>query len=769
MKIRNFMRIIRQEYQHSIYLKKVLYSYLLISCIIFSLFSIMLFFMTNKNYSTALEDLQDQTIEQAHSVNQTILKDLVSCCYNLLDNSSMTEILYSDQYNTTIALEAAELNDNLRKTSSLIVSSYFINFRTGTVIDQNGRSTIGNHPDQQAFEMLSEMTPSVTPLFFYPRRIDYMVNKKTYPDIPVLTMVFYRNKSGALVLNLDYEAYREMLSLDESNYVDITLVCSTGNVICSSDSTLFGADYSQNELYRKIQDASGRRGSFFYGKNGKRYSIKYIKNEGLDITYICSLNKLLIYPENSMLSSLFGYTVFYLLLGFALSLFLSWLIYKPLRQLKGYIASHSTSAALQPESAEPVNDFNYLSNAYQEVLDINTRLQDVSHAWQREQSNKVLKYLLTDPEGIYPMYASELEALNAGFHEKDYQILLFGIDPSSLQTGMETEANLLKYVIQNVTGELLSSAFLTQHIEMASPYVTFLLNFSQPEPEKMNELIRQAQAFILKHYHITFSAGIGDTVQDITELSLSYQSAYEAFSQRFLSGNGSVHTADMLRLTPVHDQQYPFAVSDALIATIRSLASANVADQVHAFVTAVESYNIDQILCFILQLSSSLQKLESTNYIETAGNWDYRTLEQSTLADLEKRLVERCLFDIEQLTNIKDASSEKKELISQILSLVEENIYNPSLSVVFLADKVHLSVNYLRNIFKENTGDSLSGYITQKKLELICDLLQNTDMPLSDISDKLGFSTKNYFFTFFKKHTGMTPNDYRRKWKGQGE
>ena len=82
--------------------------------------------------------------------------------------------------------------------------------------------------------------------------------------------------------------------------------------------------------------------------------------------------------------------------------------------------------------------------------------------------------------------------------------------------------------------------------------------------------------------------------------------------------------------------------------------------------------------------------------------------------------------------------------------------------MVFLADHVHLSVNYLRNVFKDNTGDSLSAYITQKKLALICDLLQNTDMPLSEISDKLGFSTKNYFFTFVKKHTGMTPGDYRK-------
>lgn len=764
MKFRKLIKIFRQEYQNSIYLKKVLYSYLLVTCMIFILFSIMLFIMTNKNYSAAMEDLQDQTITQAYSANQTILKDLVGYCYHLLENTSMSEILYGDKYNISIALDATELHNNLEQTSSLIVSSYFINFRTGTIIDQNGRMAISNHADQQIFEMLQEMTPGITPLFCYPRLINHTIDKKAFMDTPVLTMVFYRNKSGALVLNLDYEAYRAMLSLDNSNYVDITLVCSTGNVICASDSSLFGQDYSQNELYQKIQNSAENRGSFLYTSDGSRYSVKYIKNVGLGITYICALSKLLIYPDNSLLPSLIGYTLFYLVLGFALSLFLSWVIYNPLRQLKNYIASHSQTS-LQNENAEPINDFNYLSNAYQEVLDINTRLQDVSLAWQTEQNNKLMKYLLTDPEGVYRMYAAELESLNAVFHEKNYRILLLGIDPASLQTEIEMEASLLKYVIQNVTEELLSSAFLVRHIEMASPYVIFLLNFNRPRQDDLKALLCQAQSFIQEHYHITFSAGIGDAVQDLVELSLSYESAYKAFSQRFLTGNGSIHTADTLRLTPVLDQQYPFAVSDALIATIKSLSAANVPSQVHAFATAVESYNIDQILCFILQLSSSLQKLESTSYIETTGNWDYGTLEQSTLADIEKRLAERCLFDIEQLTSIKEASSEKKELIEQILSLIEENIYNPGLSVVFLADQVHLSVNYLRNIFKENTGDSLSGYITQRKLALICELLQDTDMPLSDISDRLGFSTKNYFFTFFKKHTGMTPNDYRKKGK----
>ena len=96
-----------------------------------------------------------------------------------------------------------------------------------------------------------------------------------------------------------------------------------------------------------------------------------------------------------------------------------------------------------------------------------------------------------------------------------------------------------------------------------------------------------------------------------------------------------------------------------------------------------------------------------------------------------------------------------------MIQFVDEHLYDANLSVSLIAKEVHLSVNYLRSVFKESTGGSLSGYITGRKLDLICKLLKETDMPIQEISDKLGFTTSNYFFTFFKKQKGVTPTQYR--------
>ena len=769
MSIKGIIKSMNQEYRSSLYYKKVLYSYLLATCVIFLLFIIILFLFINRDYGDTLEDMQDYTITQAYNVNQTTLKDIISYCYSLLESTPLQNILYGETFSSAMALEAVQIHDNIRMSSSLVQSVYFINFQTGTILDHTGRTSIGNHTDEEIFSILGGMTPGIRPLFCYPRIIDCNMGNIVYRDIPVLSMIFYSSQAGALVVNLDYETYREMLSLGDSEYIDITMVSSAGKVMSSSDPDLFGADYSENELYRQILDSPENRGSFLHRDGGERQSVKYIKNIGLGITYICSLNSLYIYPGNSTIAVLLRYSAVYLVIGLLLSLLLSWVIYNPLRQLKTYIAAHPALHTDKAEEQEEKtvkrsNDFAYLSQAYQKILNINTDLQQVSHAYTKEQNRKLLKSLLTDASGSFAQYSAELEALNASLTERNNMILLLGIDPPvSEQSGIHAETGLLKYVVQNVTEELLSSAVIVQHVDIDSPFVIFLLNFSELNTEEIIRLLQEAQRFVSEHYDITFSAGIGDTVEELTELSLSYQSAYEAFSQRFVDGNGSIHAASALRLAPAMEQNYPFAIGDSLLGAVKALSADAASGYVQDFIAAVRSYSIEQILCFLLQLVTSLQRLELTNYIAADGDWDYKSLEQSTLDAIQQRLTERCLNDIEQMAQAREADSGKKELIDQILKLVEDNLYNPDLSVVFLADQVHLSVNYLRNIFKENTGDSLSAYITQKKLALICDLLLNTDMPLSEISDKLGFSTKNYFFTFVKKHTGMTPGDYRRK------
>jgi YesN/AraC family two-component response regulator len=65
--------------------------------------------------------------------------------------------------------------------------------------------------------------------------------------------------------------------------------------------------------------------------------------------------------------------------------------------------------------------------------------------------------------------------------------------------------------------------------------------------------------------------------------------------------------------------------------------------------------------------------------------------------------------------------------------------------------------------FKELTGKTLVEYIAEKKIKRICHLLKNDKRSVTEISYELGFDNTAYLCRFFKKHTGMTPKQYRVK------
>lgn len=78
-----------------------------------------------------------------------------------------------------------------------------------------------------------------------------------------------------------------------------------------------------------------------------------------------------------------------------------------------------------------------------------------------------------------------------------------------------------------------------------------------------------------------------------------------------------------------------------------------------------------------------------------------------------------------------------------------------------VANYCHFNVKYLNRIFKQETGQTLLEYIHDVKISEAERLMTETDLSLEDISEQLGFSNVQYFNTFFKRITSMTPGFYR--------
>ncbi len=89
--------------------------------------------------------------------------------------------------------------------------------------------------------------------------------------------------------------------------------------------------------------------------------------------------------------------------------------------------------------------------------------------------------------------------------------------------------------------------------------------------------------------------------------------------------------------------------------------------------------------------------------------------------------------------------------------------YHEDITLNSLADLVYLNPNYLSNVFAQVTGCTLNRYIKQIRMEKAQELLLNTNMKVSDISQAVGYPNTSYFCKSFQKMFGATPERFRQR------
>jgi AraC family transcriptional regulator len=79
-----------------------------------------------------------------------------------------------------------------------------------------------------------------------------------------------------------------------------------------------------------------------------------------------------------------------------------------------------------------------------------------------------------------------------------------------------------------------------------------------------------------------------------------------------------------------------------------------------------------------------------------------------------------------------------------------------------LAAQVGVHPVLLARVFREHTGESLGHYVRRLRLDWATAQLTTSDIPLSDLALRAGFTDQSHFTRAFKEHTGLTPAQYRQ-------
>ena len=100
-------------------------------------------------------------------------------------------------------------------------------------------------------------------------------------------------------------------------------------------------------------------------------------------------------------------------------------------------------------------------------------------------------------------------------------------------------------------------------------------------------------------------------------------------------------------------------------------------------------------------------------------------------------------------------------LIQKAKAYIQAN-FDRDLTREEVADAVFLSPAYFSRFFKQKTGMNFIDYLTDVRMHKAAELLA-TNIRISEISQKLGYQSRNRFFINFKQFSGYSPTDYRRQ------
>ncbi len=100
--------------------------------------------------------------------------------------------------------------------------------------------------------------------------------------------------------------------------------------------------------------------------------------------------------------------------------------------------------------------------------------------------------------------------------------------------------------------------------------------------------------------------------------------------------------------------------------------------------------------------------------------------------------------------------------IHQVTQFLNEH-FREDVKIDDLCEHFFISRSYLTRLFKETTGITIVQYLTVVRIRQAAKLLRETDLAVTEVSDRCGFGDVTYFEKVFRRLRGMTPRQYRKK------
>lgn len=129
-----------------------------------------------------------------------------------------------------------------------------------------------------------------------------------------------------------------------------------------------------------------------------------------------------------------------------------------------------------------------------------------------------------------------------------------------------------------------------------------------------------------------------------------------------------------------------------------------------------------------------------------------------------KSLVTKLFIDLSRLYNnpCQAENYHSSVVILDVINYINAH-YNDKITLEGISKSCHISISHLTRLFKASTGYTVTEYINSLRIKKAAELINNTNLSISEIAQATGFPSFSYFGKTFFKHYGISPLKYRKQ------
>lgn len=321
---------------------------------------------------------------------------------------------------------------------------------------------------------------------------------------------------------------------------------------------------------------------------------------------------------------------------------------------------------------------------------------------------------------------------------------------------------------------------LKSHSHEAIPYyvvhvsdkrfaMVFCFGAQQTAPQTRALVMQELRAFIerMRGLAISVSTTFGRQVDSVQELRSQYHLCCFRLNHRWQYNGDDIIFANENAETvsdPIPDMQ----MIQIELRMLLEMENENIAKSAEEFIDALfadMSTWQQQLICHYLLGNARLAMQENACF-QGLGGKDFRDLAQEILSLNEnedcREYARKLIVGVYGILH-QEADDENHALVEQIRWFIRESDLK-YIQLRLVAEQFSYSPNYLNHIYKKATGSTILDFITTCRINRAKELMQTTDMNLSEIAEEIGYSHATYLSIVFKKFEGMTPKQYKKNY-----